>query len=562
MNLLYFLLRASKLTVLLTVVIGIFSGIGSASLIALINSALSQSQRTGASLVWGYGGLIVLVLVSGVACQVLSANLTQTAIFDLRMYMGRRILSAPLRQLEEIGTHRILASLTDDINVIAMFLLAIPDLCISFVTLIVCLAYLAWLSTIAFLALIVFIVFGVAIYQLLQSKAMKSLLAGREQWDGLMGHFRSLTEGTKELKLHHRRREDFLNKVLRGTAQKLRSYNIKGMTTFALAGTWSNMLFYIVIGLLLFALPLVKQIDLQTLTGYTLVVLYMTGPLGAIISAIPQFGRANIAMSQVNKMGLTLTTDVEKADPAEVLNPNYSWHRLDLKGVVHTYHREQEASDFILGPLALSFTPGEIVFLIGGNGSGKSTFAKLLTGLYTPESGEIRLNGGQITDANREHYRQFFSAVFSDFYLFESLIGMMHPQIDTQAEDFLVRLQLDHKVKVKDGVLSTTKLSQGQRKRLALLTAYLEDRPFYVFDEWASDQDPLFKEIFYTQLLTMLKNKGKTILVITHDEKYQHVADRIIKLDYGKLEYDRRFDKTTLAHLPGAPSDLVNAAND
>jgi putative pyoverdin transport system ATP-binding/permease protein len=562
MNLLYFLLRASKLTVLLIVIIGILSGIGSASLIVLINSALSQSERTGGPLVWGYGGLIVLVLASGVACQVLSANLTQTAIFDLRVYLGRRILSAPLRQLEEIGTHRILASLTDDINVIAMFLLAIPELCISFVTLIVCLTYLAWLSTIAFLALIVFIVFGVAVYQLLQAKAMKSLSAGREQWDGLMGHFRSLTEGTKELKLHHQRREDFLNKVLRGTAQKLRSYNIKGMTTFAVAGTWSNLLFYIVMGLLLFALPLVKQIDLQTLTGYTLVVLYMTGPLGAIISAIPQFGRANIAMLQVNKMGITLTTDVEKAEPAELLNPNYAWHRLDFKGVVHTYHREQEASDFILGPLEVSFTPGEIVFLIGGNGSGKSTFAKLLTGLYTPESGELRLNGEQITDANREHYRQFFSAVFSDFYLFESLLGMMHPQIDSQAEDFLVRLQLDHKVKVKDGVLSTTKLSQGQRKRLALLTAYLENRPFYVFDEWASDQDPMFKEIFYTQLLTMLKNRGKTVLVITHDEKYQHVADRIIKLDYGKLEYDRRFDKTTSAQLPGIASDLANAAND
>jgi putative pyoverdin transport system ATP-binding/permease protein len=562
MNLLYFLLRASRLTVLLTVIIGILSGIGSASLIALINSALSQSERAGGSLVWGYGGLIVLVLASGVACQVLSANLTQTAIFDLRVYLGRRILSAPLRQLEEIGTHRILASLTDDINVIAMFLLAIPDLCISFVTLVVCLAYLAWLSTIAFLALIVFIVFGVAVYQLLQAKAMKSLSAGREQWDGLMGHFRSLTEGTKELKLHHQRREDFLNTVLRGTAQKLRSHNIKGMTTFAMAGTWSNLLFYIVIGLLRFALPLVKPIDLQTLTGYTLVVLYMTGPLGALISAIPQFGRANIAMSQVNKMGLTLTTDVEKAEPAELRHPNSAWHRLDFKGVVHTYHREQEASDFILGPLEVSFTPGEIVFLIGGNGSGKSTFAKLLTGLYTPESGEIRLNGEQITDANREHYRQFFSAVFSDFYLFESLLGMMHPQIDTQAEDFLVRLQLDHKVKVKDGVLSTTKLSQGQRKRLALLTAYLEDRPFYVFDEWASDQDPMFKEVFYTQLLTMLKNRGKTVLVITHDEKYQHVADRILKLDYGKLEYDRRFDKTTLAHLPGIAPDLANAAND
>jgi putative ATP-binding cassette transporter len=212
------------------------------------------------------------------------------------------------------------------------------------------------------------------------------------------------------------------------------------------------------------------------------------------------------------------------------------WRRLDLIGVTHSYHREKEGSNFVLGPIDLTFRCGELVFLGGGNGSGKSTLAKLITGLYPPETGEIRLDGEPITDRNRDDYRQIYSAVFSDYYLFQSLIGLSSPRLDAQAQEYLLQLQLEQKVRIKNGVLSTTALSQGQRKRLALLTAYLEDRSFYLFDEWASDQDPLFKEVFYTQLLPELKARGKTVLVITHDDKYFHLADRFIKLDYGKIE--------------------------
>jgi putative ATP-binding cassette transporter len=207
-----------------------------------------------------------------------------------------------------------------------------------------------------------------------------------------------------------------------------------------------------------------------------------------------------------------------------------------MRGVTHSYHREREDSTFTLGPIDLRVEPGELLFLVGGNGSGKTTLAKVLVGLYMPEEDDIYLNGAPVTEQNRDTFRQYFSVVFSDFHLFDTLLGISHPHLDTRAENYLRELQLHHKVQIKDGELSTTDLSQGQRKRLALLTAYLEDRPFYLFDEWASDQDPLFKEIFYAEILPDLKKRGKAVVVITHDDKYFHMADRLVKLDYGQLD--------------------------
>ncbi|MEO1149327.1 MAG: ATP-binding cassette domain-containing protein, partial [Cyanobacteria bacterium J06638_22] len=165
--------------------------------------------------------------------------------------------------------------------------------------------------------------------------------------------------------------------------------------------------------------------------------------------------------------------------------------------------------------------------------------AKVLTGLYQPQSGSIWVDTQSITSDHQEWYRQHFSVVFSDFYLFDRLLGFESSADDINAQTYLQKLQLDHKVTIEQGQFSTTALSQGQRKRLTLLSAYLENRPIYLFDEWAADQDPTFKNIFYTQFLPDLKAQGKTVFVISHDDHYFHLADRIIKLDYGKVEFDQ-----------------------
>ena len=179
--------------------------------------------------------------------------------------------------------------------------------------------------------------------------------------------------------------------------------------------------------------------------------------------------------------------------------------------------------------------PGELVFVIGGNGSGKSTFVKVLTGLYQPREGTVTLAGTMITDAYREWYREHFSVVFSDFHLFDKLLGQSDSHAERFAPQYLRMLHMDQKVTMRERTFSTLDLSQGQRKRLALVTAYLEDRPIFVFDEWAADQDPQYKEIFYKTLLPDLRERGKLVVVITHDDRYFHLGSQVIKLEDGKL---------------------------
>lgn len=537
MNLILFLLRNFRTTVVLAVFVGLIAGISGAGLIALINVRLSQDELSGARLAWGYAGMAAVVLVTNVVSQLLLIRLAQGTSYDLRMRLSRQMLAAPLRHLEELGAHRLMAGLTEDIPSIIGALLSVPSLCINFATLAVCLLYLGWLSWTMLIGVIVFMTLGVAVRQFLAMRGLRSLKLAREESNTLLSHYRAMTEGTKELKLHNLRRKEFLNDVLQSTAQTLRRHIVTGLSVYTAAESWSRLLFYLFLGLILFAMPTGQHSGHQTITGYTLIILYVMGPLTAILNLLPTMGRAKIALQHVEELRATLAaggTDMID-DQSE---PSRGWQLLELDSVTHAYHREGEEGSFTLGPIDLDFRRGELVYLVGGNGSGKTTLAKLLTGLYAPESGQIRLDGEPITHEKMEWYRQHFSVVFSDFYLFDRLLGIVSADLDGQAKEYLGKLQLAHKVQVKDGVLSTTNLSYGQRKRLALLTAYLEDRPFYVFDEWAAGQDPMFKELFYFHLLPELKRRGKTVLIISHDEKYFHLADRLIKLDYGKIDYN------------------------
>jgi len=536
MNLLKFLLKRCRSMVLVTGLIALFGGACNAGLIALVNLAVNDPDGTTAALLLAFAALALGKIFTGLISQVWLIRFSQQAIADIRRELVRRILAVPLRQLEEIGAPRLMVALTDDIISITAALFSFPVLALNLAILLGGSVYLACLSWRVLLAMCLFIAFGACCYRLLITSGFRSLQLARQAEDRLFGHFRGLTEGIKELKLHRERRGAFLNDGMQSATADFQRHNVAAETRFILAHNWGHLLFFLLIGLVLFWLPGWERLSTRTLTGYVMTTLYLMGPLAGVMGSIALFGRANVALQKIEELGLSLSKRSSELCTGEMSEQPIAWQRLDLIGVTHSYHREKEGSNFILGPIDLTFHRGELVFLGGGNGSGKSTLAKIITGLYPPQTGEIRLDGRPVTDLNRDDYRQIFSAVFSDYYLFDRLIGLNNPKLDAQAQDYLRQLHLDHKVQIRDGILSTTALSQGQRKRLALLTAYLEDRRFYLFDEWASDQDPLFKEVFYTQLLPELKARGKTVLVISHDDKYFHVADRFIKLDYGRIE--------------------------
>jgi putative pyoverdin transport system ATP-binding/permease protein len=568
-NLFYLLLRNAWGTVLVAGLAGLLNGGSTAGLVAFINSALNRGELADTWLGWGFVGFGFALMVTNFSSQVLLVRAAQGAIFQLRLLLSRLILASPLRTLEQIGNPQLLATLTDDVESVSRSFSVLPGLSNAMAIVAGCLFYMAWLSWVAFLILVGLIIFGVFSYEFLAGRASKYLRLARDDQDRLFQHFRALTDGNKELKLNRDRRRAFLNQELKVAAASSRRHNLKGMTIFASAATWGQLLLFVTIGFFLFALPhfISTQSNLlprTVLSGYVLTIIYLMMPMQQIIEAIPVLTRASVALNKIDSLNLSLSqAGGDKTDQTDAPDPEVTpWHRLQLLGINHTYSSSQGDNkfDFTLGPINLDFQGGELVFIVGGNGSGKSTLSKILTGLYTPEVGSIYVDGREITEDQLEWYRQHFSVIFADFYLFDSFLGIKNLDLDSRARDYIEKLRLSHKVQVNNGVLSTLSLSQGERKRLALLTAYLEDRPVCVFDEWASDQDPIFRDFFYTQMLRELKQRGKSVFVISHDDRYFHVADRIIKLDYGKVEYDKRIANTD-PHLSTMESMHMDSGN-
>lgn len=530
-------IKHSRVVISLVILASVLSGVSASAIIALINLTLNGNGSSTSTVVWGFILLLIISPVTRFTSQALLVRLAARSVFEFRMRLYQWILAAPLRRLEELGTHRLLTTLTEDIPMIIGALVALPALCVDVAVIIGCLIYLGLTSWHLLLGLIVIMTFGIAIYRIALLWALRYFKLARDGVDVLFRQYRALADGVKELKLHSKRRNAFRS-WLKTTTLNLQEYNIAGNTITAAAANWNDMLFFIFIGLTIFLLPSRLGIGVGTMTVYVFTTLYMKASLAEIMNILQSLGRASVSVKRVEELGFSLLAYPQELESVGESDPQPSWERLELSGITHSYRSEGDEREFALGPIDLTLYPGEIVFLVGGNGSGKTTLAKLITGLYAPDSGEIRLNGKLITKQNQDDYRQWFSAIFSEFYIFDRFFGFEDSFIDVKAAEYLVKLHLEHKVKIKDGALSSIDLSQGQRKRLALLTAYLEDRLIYLFDEWAADQDPFFKEVFYYQLLPELKARGKTTVVISHDDHYYKVADRIIKLDRGKLEFD------------------------
>lgn len=535
MSLLRFLLQASRRVVLVSALMGILCGASGVGLIALVHAALGREGPPPAAIGIAFAALCLVATFTHAATQALMVRLAQNTVHELCLRICRNVLALPLQQFERLDSGGLTAALTEDIVLVASAMMGLPLVCINLPIVIVCFAFVGWLSLPVLTCALLFSVPAIAGYQWLGARALGQIKVARSAQDGLVGHFRSLLDGFRELKLHRRKRQAFLADAVEASATVVRDRTIQGLTFFAIAGGWSQLAFFGFLGLVVFVLPVFQPLSRQVVSGTVLVALYLLSPLDVILTWLPVLGRARVSLDKIQAFIPALERSAAAVADPDPSRPMALRDSIELRAASYAYDREPDGSGFALGPIDLALHRGEIVMLAGGNGSGKTTLVKVLTGLYAPGDGLILVDGKPVGPDDLEGYRQLFSVVFADGYLFPTLHGLEPGPRDGQARQWLSRLELDRIVRIDGGSFSTTQLSQGQRRRLALLAACLEDRPVYIFDEWAAHQDAHFKRVFYLELLPELRDRGKALLVISHDEEYFHVAGRVIKLHEGQV---------------------------
>jgi putative ATP-binding cassette transporter len=527
------LLRPFWKVALLATTMGTVSGLSTAWMLATVNQALHAGGGTPAALLLSFAGLCVLTIAGEIASDLGNSFVGQSVVARLRADLSQKILSAPIVEIERFRVHRITTILNQDIDTISTFTFGFSSLAIATAITVGCFAYLAVLSPRLCLIALVAILLGVWAHAAARQRGRRGFEVAREAQDELQGQYRAITEGAKELRIDRKRRWHVRDDQLAVTIERIRSLRVRAMRIFMSANAFGSALFFVVIGLVL-ALQGTLPTATPVLSGFVIVLLYVKGPLTQLVGALPLLGQTQVAVRRVAELSLRFSnpeTDLF-ADPAEPAG-THSRHSIELRHVTYAYPADRGGNVFALGPIDLRIHAGEMLFLVGENGSGKTTLIKLLLGLYEPREGVILLDGAPVVAGNRDDYRQLFGTVFADYYLFDDVV--VPPERAAEAAGYLKRLELGHKVSLDGGRFSTLDLSTGQRKRLALVHAYLDRRPILVFDEWAADQDPAFRRVFYTEILPDLKREGCTLVVISHDDRYFHVADRVVHLSEGRI---------------------------
>lgn len=499
-------------------------GIG---LIAFINVRLIETADTTFTVLPEFLGLLLLLMAVTLGSQLALTTLGHHFVYRLRREFIKRILDTQIERVEKLGSASLLAGLTSDIRAITIAFVRLPELVQGIILTFGSAAYLAVLSTKMLLITALWVALTIWGGFLLVARVYKHMATLRETEDRLYNDYQTVLEGRKELTLNRERAEYVFEQQFTPDAKAYRHHIVRADTFHLSAVNWSNIMMLGAIGLVFWMANGLGWADTNVAATYSLTLLFLRTPLLSAVGALPTLLSAQVAFNKLNKFSLA---PYQEDFPQPVAHPN--WQTLELRDV--TFHYEDNT--FAVGPLNLTLKRGELVFLIGGNGSGKSTLAMLLTGLYQPVSGQILLDGQPLAAEKPEDYRKLFSAVFTDVWLFEHLLGPDGQQANPQLVDkWLTQLQMTHKVKLDNGRILDLKLSKGQKKRVALLLALAEERDIIMLDEWAADQDPHFRREFYQVLLPLMQQMGKTIFAISHDDHYFVHADRLLEMRNGQL---------------------------
>lgn len=499
-------------------------GIG---MIAFINRELIVAINASFSVLPEFLALLLLLLAVTLASQLALTQLGHHFVYRLRGEFIKRILDTQVARIEQIGQAQLLAGLTSDIRNITIAFVRLPELIQGIILTVGSAVYLGWLSPPMLAVTSVWVAITLIGGWMLVRRVYRHIASLREIEDRLYADYQTVIEGRKELTLNRQRAEQIYHQVYQTDAKDYRHHIVRADTFHLSAVNWSNIMMLGAIGLAFWLANGLGWADTAVAATYSLTLLFLRTPLLSAVGALPTLLSAQVAFNKLNTFKLAPWEETFSRQPAA-----HSWQTLELRDLVFHYGDE----GFAVGPLNLTLKRGELVFLIGGNGSGKSTLAMLLTGLYHPVSGQILLDGQPVQAEGLEGYRQLFSAVFTDVYLFDRLLGNDGLAADPAlVKSWLSRLKMEHKLQLEDNRVLNLKLSKGQTKRLALLLAVAEQRDILLLDEWAADQDPHFRRIFYRELLPQLKAEGKTVLAISHDDHYFIHADRLLEMRAGQL---------------------------
>src|SRR5450830_1146329 len=516
----------------------LLAGGASTGILAVVNFAATKQAGGGSQLipVALYGLALLVYIFSQRYVLQTTTDEVERIVDERRRSLIRKLADCELLGVEKIGHGAIFSAINTDTQTISQtagsLILGVQAVMMIFWTTI----YIATLSLPALALVIVVLLVAARLYRMRGERASIDLRRAHDEVVALHEMVEGLLAGFKEVKLSSRRAAELLQDAVM-VSGRTAFFRSLAQRALGVNFVFSQVAIFILLGTLVFILPALSTTFADSTVKVLTAVLFLVGPVSGVISAAPQITVANAAAENLLKLEKLFDENVEKGivadDMREAAAPVFSdFSTIDLRHL--TFARGEGSERFVVGPIDLSIRRGETLFITGGNGSGKTTFVKMLTGLYPADSGEILVDGRLVGRADMQRYRNIFGAVFSDFHLFPTLYGV--ERIDRErAASLIDEMEVENKAHLDGRRFSTVDLSTGQRKRLALVATQLENPPIMVLDEWAADQDPHFRAKFYQLVLPRLRAAGITVIAITHDDKYFHHADRRLHLEDGRV---------------------------
>jgi len=532
----YFAFDIKPKSLVIIMLIGMFSGLMSFLFLTLVNhlvGLLIAGKYTAFSQYYGSLFLIAIafLIFSRKMLSSLMIKLSQQIFWNLRKEIINIVLSADPDVMKEQKS-RIQSALVYDVNTLTQASLNLIQFTTSAVVMTACLTYMS-IKSVALFAVTLLIAFaGVALYLYNTKNNNKRFLITRELEVKFIYYFNSILSGFKEIKMDVRKGQDIYSDKIGPIAQKAYQNNVRAYTVFLNNQMVGQVLFYSLVASILIFFSVNLNIDINTTVGFIFILLYLLGSIETIMALLPSLIQASVSAKRIKQLKEELITNTSSQSISTI--DKYEFRVLSVCELFFKYTSDKIADTFSIGPVSLEINKQDIIFIYGGNGSGKTTFIHALLGLNNPDSGLFKLNHKILSSTREEAYKSLFAVVFNDFFLFDELYGNKTFN-RKHAEEYLILFELAYKVTITENGFSFTDLSTGQRKRLALIAALLEEKPIIVLDEWAADQDPYFRKKFYEEIIFTLKRKKFTIIAITHDDAYYRVADKLYKMEEGQL---------------------------